>query len=301
MPPDPELVAAIATELGVDPSFVEKDWYAIRLVASFVGVREGGLAPVFSGGTSLSKGYGLIRRFSEDLDFKILSAEAAIARSTRRKYRRAVIEAIRAGDDWTLPDGRVEAAIESRFFRCHVAYPTTSAVAPALRPELQLEVTFSRPALEPEDRSLRSFVAEARREHPEVPRIGCVAPAETAADKISALTWRVLDPDTRQDPTLMRHVHDVGVLEPHAIEHENFPELLHELLNADAARGAPNPALVGRTPAERLAAALDVLSGREHAVRYERFVHAMCYGKEDETPKYRDALQAIRRLGMRLP
>ena len=299
MLPDPELIEAIATDLGVDPSFVEKDWYAVRLVATVAGVREGNLTPVFSGGTSLSKGYGLIRRFSEDLDFKILHPEVGVARPARRSYRNAIVEAIRAGDDWTLPDDCVVPGNESRFFRCCVGYPTTAAIASALRPVLQLEMTFARPVLEPEDRSLRSFVAEARREHPEVPRIGCVAPAETAADKISALTWRILDLNASQDPTLIRHVYDVAVLEPYAVEHEEFPELLRELLIADAKRGAPHSDLLGRTPTERLVAALDVLSGREHAARYERFVRAMCYGNENETPKYQDALDAVRRLGMR--
>ena len=71
MPPDPDLIEAVATDLGVDPSFVEKDWYAIRLVATIINVRQDDLTLVFSGGTSLSKGYGLIRRFSEDLDFKV--------------------------------------------------------------------------------------------------------------------------------------------------------------------------------------------------------------------------------------
>ena len=92
MPPDPELIEAIATDLGVDPSFVEKDWYAIRLVATIVNVRQDNLALVFSGGTSLSKGYGLIRRFSEDLDFKVGLPEDGITRSTRRNYRRAIVE-----------------------------------------------------------------------------------------------------------------------------------------------------------------------------------------------------------------
>ena len=40
---------------------------------------------------------------------------------------------------------------------------------------------------------LWSFVAQARNEEPEVARVACVAPAETAADKLSALTWRVLE------------------------------------------------------------------------------------------------------------
>ena len=302
MSPGNELIEAIAAELGVDPSFVEKDWYAIRLVAMIVNVRQDNLKPVFSGGTSLSKGYGLIRRFSEDLDFKILPPEADITRPARRRYRRAVVEAIRADADWTLRDDDVEPANESRFFRCQVGYPKTLAMDPELRPTLKLEVTFSRPALAPVDRPLRSFVAEARREDPEVPRMSCVAPAETAADKISALTWRVLDRDADHDPTLIRHVHDLAALEPHAMEHEGFPELLHRVLDADAPRGAPNPGLVPQTPAERVAAALEILrTDGEFAANYQSFVRAMCYGNENETPTFQAALEAVRRLGQRLP
>lgn len=300
MPPDPELLEAIATDLGVDPSFVEKDWYAIRLIAAIVNVRETNLTLVFSGGTSLSKGYGLVRRFSEDLDFKILLPEAGITRPARRNYRNAIVDAIRADDDWTLPDEDVTARNASRFFRCQVGYPTSFAVAPALRPRLKLEVTFRSPALAPEDRSLRSFVAEARGGPPEVPEIGCVAPAETAADKVSALTWRVLDQRTRNDHTLIRHVHDLAALEPLATVHQAFPELLRQLLEADATRGATNPDLDALTAVERLATALDALTEQEHAADYDGFVRAMCYGTENETPTYRDGLDAIRRLGQRL-
>jgi predicted nucleotidyltransferase component of viral defense system len=53
-PPDPDLLEAIAVDLGVDPAYVEKDWYAMRLVAAMAGLEHGGIQPVFSGGTSLS-------------------------------------------------------------------------------------------------------------------------------------------------------------------------------------------------------------------------------------------------------
>ena len=120
--------------------------------------------------------------------------------------------------DWTLPDEGVEAGNESRFFRCHVGYPTTSAVAPILRSELRARGdVLSSGVCTGAPVPAFLIVAEARREHPEVPRIGCVVPAETAADKISALAWRVLDPIARQDPALVRHVHDVAVLEPHVV------------------------------------------------------------------------------------
>lgn len=300
MPPDPDLIEAVATDLGVDPSFVEKDWYAIRLVATIINVRQDDLALVFSGGTSLSKGYGLIQRFSEDLDFKVRLSQAGITRPARRNYRRAIVETIRADDDWTLRDDDVMVRNDGHFFCCQVGYPMSFAVAPALRPRLKLEVTFGSPALTSENRSLRSFVAEVRGDPPEVPGIGCVTPAETAADKISALTWRVLDQRTRNDGTLIRHVHDLAALEPLATVHLAFPELLRQLLAADATRGATNPDLDALTPVELLATALDALTEQEHAANYERFVRAMCYGTENETPTYHDGIEAIRRLGQRL-
>ena len=82
--------------------------------------------------------------------------------------------------------------------------------------------------------------------------------------------------------------------------HEESPELLHQLLEADATRGATNPELDALTSVERLGAALDALAEQEDAADYERFVRAMCYGTEDETPTYQDGLDAIRRLGQRL-
>ena len=94
--PDRELLEAIAADLGVDPSFVEKDWHVIRMIAAVAGVRQGALRLVFSGGTSLSKGYGLIQRFSEDLDFKLLLPRDGIGRPARRNYRAAILDAIRA-------------------------------------------------------------------------------------------------------------------------------------------------------------------------------------------------------------
>lgn len=51
---------------GLRPALVEKDYYvteALRIIAGAVGDKG-----IFKGGTSLSKGWNLIRRFSEDVD-----------------------------------------------------------------------------------------------------------------------------------------------------------------------------------------------------------------------------------------
>lgn len=297
---DAALLEAVAAELGVDPSFVEKDSHATQAIAAVVGVVHDGLRPVLSGGTSLSKGYGLIRRFSEDLDFKLLIPEAGIDRTERRRYRNAVIGALRAGGGRTLLDDDILVRNEGRFFQGRIGYPTNFDPASTLRPEIRLEMTLSGPALPPETRPLRSLVAAARDEAAEVPRAACVAPVETAADKLSALTWRVSSRrrgGEKDDPTLIRHLHDLAALENHATADARFAGLLQSALLADAERERPKPANIGAMPAARVSAALDMLSDDpEYANEYDRFVAAMSYGTESETPAFQDAIQAARRI-----
>jgi predicted nucleotidyltransferase component of viral defense system len=51
---------------GLRPSLIEKDYYvteALRIIADRAGDKI-----IFKGGTSLSKGWNLIQRFSEDID-----------------------------------------------------------------------------------------------------------------------------------------------------------------------------------------------------------------------------------------
>ena len=54
-------------------SLVEKDWHAVRVVAVVQGAQKEGWRAAFCGGTSLSKGYRLVKRFSEDLDFRLFA------------------------------------------------------------------------------------------------------------------------------------------------------------------------------------------------------------------------------------
>jgi len=51
-----------------DPGLVEKDYWIMHAV---FGLKQLGLAFELKGGTSLSKGFGLIHRFSEDIDIRI--------------------------------------------------------------------------------------------------------------------------------------------------------------------------------------------------------------------------------------
>lgn len=65
------LFGTTAQRLGTTPQNAEKDfWVCWTLDALFNG-RSGGPRLLFKGGTSLSKGFGLIRRFSEDVDVTV--------------------------------------------------------------------------------------------------------------------------------------------------------------------------------------------------------------------------------------
>lgn len=62
-----ELFNEVAAAMNLNPTVIEKDyWVSFTLRHVFTGPMRDAL--VFKGGTSLSKVYGLIRRFSEDID-----------------------------------------------------------------------------------------------------------------------------------------------------------------------------------------------------------------------------------------
>lgn len=101
---DRQLVEEVAADLGTEPGLVEKEWHVVRAIGVVAALDPDGARPVFSGGTSLSVGWGLIKRFSEDADFKVAMPEAANpsqGRAQRRKFRERVLAAL-AGADFRL-------------------------------------------------------------------------------------------------------------------------------------------------------------------------------------------------------
>ena len=54
--------------LGLSPASIEKDFWVCWTLSQLFGLPQWGAALTFKGGTSLSKAWGLIQRFSEDID-----------------------------------------------------------------------------------------------------------------------------------------------------------------------------------------------------------------------------------------
>ena len=77
-----DLFLGAARRLGTPEQNIEKDfWVCWTLDALFNGLPGGSPRLLFKGGTSLSKGYGLISRFSEDIDITVFRDDLGQAAS----------------------------------------------------------------------------------------------------------------------------------------------------------------------------------------------------------------------------
>jgi hypothetical protein len=71
-----DVFLATAGQLGTTVQNIEKGfWVCWTLDALFNALQPGGPRLLFKGGTSLSKGYALIERFSEDIDITVFRAD----------------------------------------------------------------------------------------------------------------------------------------------------------------------------------------------------------------------------------
>jgi Nucleotidyl transferase AbiEii toxin, Type IV TA system len=253
---DRRLVEDIANRLRPGgEGLIEKDWHVVRAIGVLAALDHGDVRPVFSGGTSLSIGWGLIKRFSEDVDFKVAMPSApsrSKGEAQRKAYRRKVLDALGAAGFELIDKAFVRN--ENKFFSADLAYKSEFDPAPGLRPHLQIEMTFQTPALPAIERPIRSLVAQAQGKEPEIAAFACVDPVETAADKLSALAWRVCVRERGSegdDPTIIRHLHDLAALESRAAAATAFAPLVAETAKADTTRGG------GQAPAQTRALRTD--------------------------------------------
>ena len=60
-----------AARMGVQPAIVEKDFWVCWTLKRVFALPDSMAGLIFKGGTSLSKAYGAIARFSEDIDLSL--------------------------------------------------------------------------------------------------------------------------------------------------------------------------------------------------------------------------------------
>lgn len=87
-----EVLEAAAEQFNLQPFQVEKDYYVSYFLKK---LREVAPEVVFKGGTSLSKCYDVINRFSEDIDLTIYFTEEKLTSTKIKTNQRPLIQSIR--------------------------------------------------------------------------------------------------------------------------------------------------------------------------------------------------------------
>lgn len=292
---DYAVVNEIAAELGIAPAFVEKDWYSVQVLKSIAECQSNSIETLFAGGTSLSKAYGVIQRFSEDLDFRCRYIQPTTEnqnKKMRSAYRSDVLEHIGAIADIALDLETV--AVASNYIKFPLVYPQQYDAHRSLRSNLEVEFSFTQPRLAPQRRSIQSFVSLFTGSPAET-EILCLSPVETGADKLSALTWRVLKRDrsaVKDDPTMIRHLHDLCALDSIISEEKDlFINTAHAAFNGDQ-NSKSREVKMELYPSLQLALA-QLKNDKLYQQEYQQFVDAMSYADDDNTTNFDRAITSF--------
>lgn len=219
----------IKNRTGFNLYIIEKDWWVVQTLR-LVSQMEIAKHLVFKGGTSLSKAWGLIDRFSEDIDLAIdrefFGFSGDISRTQVGKLKDASSKYISGEFLLSLQKAFVDAGItdvrlavadakdpDDDPVKIEVVYPTVTDYPAYVRPRVLLEIG-SRSLMEPATVcSFRSMVGQTFPEMPfadEDVSIRCVNPERTFLEKLFLLHEEHQRPrEKMQIKGKSRHFYDI--------------------------------------------------------------------------------------------
>ena len=242
---------AIAGERrGLLPLLIEKDFWVCWTLERLFALPEIGEHLLFKGGTSLSKVYGLIQRFSEDIDLSLsrtalgggLADPEQAASNTQRKQRsEALVAAFRdtvssrllpalyaqiseqlGEEGWTLTqDGADPGTL-------HFAYPRAVGGELAyVRPEVRIELGGRNDDWPAESRTVTAYVAEELPQvTPAAVRVRVLAARRTFWEKATILHAEYHRPlDKASAERLSRHYSDLAQMAGTDVEEQALADL----------------------------------------------------------------------------
>lgn len=221
-----ELFRETAARRGMTPAIVEKDFWVSWMLGQIYQHEDLSRLLMFKGGTSLSKVYGLIERFSEDidlvLDWRIVTSEEPEAERSKKKQK-ALNEEMRERAREYIADvllamlqdvskGVCECTIDEEDAQViNVQYPA-SFPDEYLRPEVRLEIGPLAAWLPYEEKVISCYAAE---EFPDVfdqteYSVQVIKAERTFWDKVTILHHEAHRPeDNLQPPRYSRHYYDL--------------------------------------------------------------------------------------------
>ena len=210
-------------------SAVEKDWWIVHALAVIFSMKYADVL-VFKGGTSLSKGWNLINRMSEDVDMAIdrefLGFTGELTKGDIRKLRKKSYQFISEKFTEELKRQFMESGFENILVKCRetenhdqdplvieINYPSLTAKEKYLKPAILVEIG-SRSLKEPfTQRSFGTIVSEVFEGNSFADKpitIPVVNPERTFLEKIFLLHEEFQKkPDKIRVDRLSRHLYDI--------------------------------------------------------------------------------------------
>lgn len=199
---------------------------------------------VFAGGTSLARAHRLIKRMSEDVDFRVVrTGSETISQNKLRQQLGGLRDQVStallgAGFVFDPADpAQLHSRDANQFTIYQLPHETAEQAGEGLRPTIQIELSYAQLRMPPLDLPVSSFVSEAFGRPPDIPGIACVNVTETAAEKLVSLTRRtameLAGLSRNPDPTLVRHIYDLHMLRNH-VDHPTLIALARDIALQDA-------------------------------------------------------------------
>lgn len=216
-PSQRELIDAIAVEIGISPSLLEKDIHVTDILHTLFSLDFPHSRFVFCGGTSLSKAFNVIERMSEDVDLKVvMNPHHGLGRSAMERYLRnlshsvkAVITELGYVEDLAGKKNRNE----YRYTASSWLYKSDYESSTALRPHLSLEFTVREPRFATIQAEVSYLIGRFGATGVATKVIECIAIEETLAEKVLSFlrrhaAHRAGAMEQPWDEALVRHIYD---------------------------------------------------------------------------------------------
>jgi len=148
-----ELIEIVSEETGIIPQLIEKDYWIMHVL---YGLQQQGFEFELKGGTSLSKGYKIIDRFSEDIDIHIKPSFKLNVETDPRKAKSIHVQSRKSFYDWLAKnitiDGIVSIERDTNFDNektynsggIRLNYQSALTIVEGLKNGILLEVGFDR-------------------------------------------------------------------------------------------------------------------------------------------------------------
>lgn len=129
-----ELLIGAANELAIPTNIIEKDYY-VTITLKLLADKLDNM--VFKGGTSLTKCYHLLDRFSEDIDISYTAESGNLGEAGKRQLKKAIVATM---EELDFNITNLEATKSRRDYNCYRAeYPSIYEQSNILKPELVVE------------------------------------------------------------------------------------------------------------------------------------------------------------------